>query len=152
VSYHVTILRTKGKQSIPITAEEVLALAAAFPQWEYDAGQNALVSRESSETDPALWFSDGELWTKNPSEDTLSTMLEFAAHIGARVRGDELETYRTPTESYLHPDDAEAKSASEAHTGMLIGRTRLKSIALRAAVVGAFALIALLFVKLGFLK
>ena len=41
-------------------------------------------------------------------------MLDLAAPLGARVRGDEGETYRTPTESYVHPDDARRARADDA--------------------------------------
>ena len=129
-----------------------MALPAAFPGWAWDASQRALVSRDGGRSAAALWFSEGELWTKNPSQDTLTTMLEFAAHLGARVRGDELETYRTPTESYSHPDDAQAKDESDAYTRALKRRTRLKSIALHAAIFGIFALLVVVFAKLGWLK
>lgn len=148
MSYHVTILRTKGKRSVPITQEEVLALAAAFPEWTYDAEQKALVLGKGKQA-PALWFAKGELWTKNPSEDTLTAMLALARELGARVRGDELETYRTATQSYLHPDDARAKAESDADTRALIRRTRLRSLALHAAIFGSFALLIVLFAKLG---
>jgi hypothetical protein len=100
----------------------------------------------------ALWLSNDELWTKNPTEATLSVMLQFATHLGARVRGDELETYRTPTETYLHPDDAAAKDEGKRDTRALIRRTRLKSLALHAAIFGSFALLILLFAKLGFIR
>jgi hypothetical protein len=150
VSYHVSILKTRGKRTIPITPEDVQSLARTFPGWTYDVRRETLAFEGDNSV--ALWLSDGELWTKNPSEDTLSTMLQFAAHLGARVRGDELETYRTATESYLHADDVQAKNESDADTRALIRRTRLRSIALHAAIFGGFGLLILLFAKLGWLK
>jgi hypothetical protein len=52
-------------------------------------------------------FSEGELWTSNPSMPLLEPMIELAGYLGARVRGDELETYRTVDDRYIHPDDRE---------------------------------------------
>ena len=114
--------------------------------------QDALVSVDESEEAPTLWFSDGELWAKNPSNDTVTSMLRLAAHLGARVRGDELETYRTATESYLHPDDAEAKTESDAEGQALIRRTRLKQWAFNAILLGGFISVIVLLKKIGFLE
>lgn len=50
---------------------------------------------------------DGELWASNPSEPLLALMIELAGYLDARVRGDELETYRTVDDTYIHPDDRE---------------------------------------------
>lgn|SRR5574341_342236 len=151
MSYHVTILRTSGKRAIPITKEEVVGLAKAFPEWKYDVNQDALVSVSESDEAPALWFSDGELWTKNPSNDTVTSMLALAKHLGARVRGDELETYRTANNTYLHPDDAGAKEESEADLQAWRRREQLKLWAIRATVIGVAALLGFLLKKFGFL-
>jgi hypothetical protein len=150
VSYHVSILRTTGKRTVAITPEDVQSLAREFPGWTYDVGRKTLASE--AEDGVALWLSNSELWTKNPSEATLGVMLQFATRLGARVRGDELETYRTATETYLHPDDAAAKAKANTDTRALIRRTRLKSLALHAAIFGSFALLILLFAKLGFIR
>jgi len=152
MSYHVTILRTNGKRTIPITKEEVVGLAKAFPEWKYDVDQNALVSVDESDEAPALWFSDGELWTKNPSNDTLTSMLALAKHLGARVRGDEHETYRTANDTYLHPDDAETTEEPEADLRVWRRRERLKLWSIRAAVVGVAALLGFLLKKFGFIS
>ena len=151
MSYHVAILRTEGGRAIPITKEEVLKLAAAFPAWRYDEDQDALVSLEGAEA-PALWFSDGELWTKNPSRETLEAMLQFAKYIRGRVRGDELETYRTPTESYLHPDDATAKAESDAYGQALVRRMRIKQWTFNALLLGGFVAVILFLKRMGFLE
>jgi hypothetical protein len=149
MSYHVTILRTSGKQTVPITKEEAVGLPKAFPDWKYDSDQDALVSATGNE---ALWFSDGELWTKNPSNDTVTSMLALAEHLGARVRGDELETYRTATETYLHPDDAEAKVESDADLEAWSRREKLKLWVIRFAVIGLAVLLGILLKKSGVLK
>lgn len=152
MSYHVTIVRTNGKRTIPITKEEVVGLAKAFPEWTYDEDQEALVSVDESDEAPALWFSDGELWTKNPSNDTVTSMLALAKHLGARVRGDELETYRTANDTYLHPDDAEKNEESEADLQAWRRREQLKLWTIRATVIGVAALLGFLLKKFGFLK
>jgi hypothetical protein len=49
---------------------------------------------------------DGQLWTTNPDDDEIETMLQVARRLNARVRGDELETFSSVRETYVHPDDA----------------------------------------------
>ncbi len=141
MGYHLTILRTDGKRTISITRSEVEALAGAFPEWRYDATQDALVSTDDSKEAPALWLSDGELWTKNPSDTTIAAMLKLAEHLKARVRGDEHETYRGVAETYTHPDDAELRAWAR--------REQLRLWAMRAALVGGAALLGFLLKKFG---
>lgn len=151
MGYHVTILRTSGDRTIPIEKDEVAGLAKNFPEWKYDADQEALISADDSEEAPALWFSDGELWTRNPSNETITSMLALATHLGARVRGDELETYRTAEETYLHPDDKQTKQDSQAELRAWERRETLKLWMIRAGVIGAAALTGFLLKKYGFI-
>lgn len=46
-----------------------------------------------------LIYQDGIVWAKNPSS------LVIAGSLDGRVRGDNLEIYRTPNETYAHPND-----------------------------------------------
>ncbi len=150
MGYHLTILRTDGKRTISITRSEVEALAGAFPEWRYDATQDALVSTDDSKEAPALWLSDGELWTKNPSDATIAAMLKLAEHLKARVRGDEHEIYRSVAETYTHPDDADRQgSASAAELRAWARREQLRLWAMRAALVGGAALLGFLLKKFG---
>jgi hypothetical protein len=152
LGYHVTILRTQGKQAIPITKDEVLSLAAAFPEWEYDPDQEALISVGTRDGAPALWLSEGKLWTTNPSEETIVSMLALAKHLEARVRGDEFETYRTLDEPYIHPDDAQEKAKAHAEVQALIRRTRRKSWLLNGAIFLSFISMIIVLKKIGFLE
>jgi hypothetical protein len=109
MSYHVTILRTRAGVAHPLSREEVLAAASARPEVRCDLSSDdglTVVLKAADPESPVLWFRDGELWTKNPDEETLAFMVSFASELGARVRGDEFETYRTVDETYVHPDDA----------------------------------------------
>jgi hypothetical protein len=110
MGYHVHILRTKSAQVLPITKDEVrqavipmrgrLSVMPDKPElWLY---QPAL-SEESEIV--AFDDNDGSLWTASPSDPLLSLMIELAGKLNARVRGDELETYLSLEETYVHPDD-----------------------------------------------
>lgn len=40
-----------------------------------------------------LWWSDGNIYTKNPDKPTVHKMIEIARKLGARVQGDDEEFY-----------------------------------------------------------
>jgi hypothetical protein len=110
MGYHVTILRTRGKESLPIAEDDIERAASALPGWRYDRAERTLHADGGLQ----LWFADGELWTKNPDDTALARMIALADALGARVRGDEGETYRTPDDAYAHPDDEDERRAAAA--------------------------------------
>lgn len=110
MGYHVTILRTRGKVSLPIAEDEIERAAATVPGGRYDRAERTLHADGGLQ----LWYQDGELWTKNPDDDAIEQMIALADALGARVRGDEGETYRSLDDSYTHPDDEEAHRATAA--------------------------------------
>ena len=60
---------------------------------------------QSKYPDPWLEWFDGYIYTKNPDEPILSKMLEIATALGAKVQGDDLETYRSANfEDCYHED------------------------------------------------
>lgn len=109
MGYHVSIVRTvKGKGGI--SAEEVtgkLGRELGFSVQLTSSGAIEQVYKQIDGQEMLLFFDDGRLWTKNPSEATLRAMIDIAGALGdgARVRGDEGETYVTVDETYTHPDD-----------------------------------------------
>lgn len=56
-----------------------------------------------------LFLIDGRLQIRNPNEATLSWMLTIADELGGRVVDNTAKTYRNPRETYVHPDDLEAR-------------------------------------------
>lgn len=106
MGYHVSIVRTQGGQAVPIRLNEAKALLLGGADWEFLPEQLAFVARDPGLEDQALWFHDGELWTKSPSTGLLAKMIDIAKALDARVRGDELETYQSTEVWYTHPDDA----------------------------------------------
>lgn len=145
MGYHLSILRTNGKQNIPIDQMEIESLPGAFPEWQFDTKQIALVSVDDRDDAPALWFTDGQLWTTNPSDETIASMITLANKLGARVRGDEFETYRTVNETYVHPDDMETLGELQSESKSLAKSSKLRSLLFRvlaalAGILVAFAL------------
>ena len=146
MGYHVTILRSANGAELPIAWSEIETLAEHFP--------GACLVRSPHNSDPTaatfvvtrdgvehcLWYTDGTLWAKTPDERTLAVMLDIAAALNARVRGDELETYRSDGSSYFHPDDAAALRAAKEADAQL--RRRMQFWNWLRIAVGAILLVA----------
>lgn len=114
MGYHLTILRTNAGKSLPITEAEFAAAVARIPSLRLDDDQRSARYVRGGELRSTLSLSEeGEVWTNTAEEDVLSVMLELAAPLKARVRGDENETYRSVSDAYVHPDDAEEVEAAE---------------------------------------
>lgn len=139
MGYHVTILRTADGAQEPITRSELLGAVARHPELQVREADATLeiTAAPPAEDNFLLIWQDGEIWTKNPSDDLLVLMLRLADDLGARVRGDELETYRAPDETYVHSDDraaVEQNAAAARRVAVRARRGRWVRVALVAAV------------------
>ena len=147
MGYHVHIIRTCDGKTIPITEEEVSRLLSGSRDFRMNQDVNGKPIVELScdeELPPCLWFSDGELWTKNPDERTIDAMCKLAALLGGRVRGDELETYRSSSEYYSHPDD-EAERVETAHISKeTLIRTKRDTFVMNCCIFGTFLVLGLI--------
>jgi len=85
-----------------------------------------------------MYLDEGKLWVKNPSASFLATMIELAEKLSARVRGDEFETYRSPDETYEHPDDLELINARNMTLRRLIQIHQRRSWIVRALTIIGF--------------
>lgn len=74
---------------------------------------------------------------------TLVLLLELAGLLHARVRGDELETYRTADETYVHPDDRAELAAVKRATSDILRQARARRLRRDAILIGVFLLICL---------
>lgn len=146
MSYHVTIVRTKGHSRIAITLDEVKAVISSFPDLaavRAREGDLELSRISLGPASPLLIYEDGEIWTGTPDRDTLQLMLDLAARLNARVRGDEMETYRTPEDTYHHPDDLEKIQEADVLTKRMLRTRRLKGWSLYGAILLVFILLGL---------
>jgi hypothetical protein len=108
LGYHVYIFRTDAGTRQPITGEEVQrAIVPMAGRLEVFPGAKELwlYQPELGDESEILVLDDGELWAKSPGETFIALMIELAGHLGARVRGEELETYRSLDDVHIHPDD-----------------------------------------------
>lgn len=106
MGYHLTILRTASGQISPISLHEFTTAATSVDGLMLDESGETVRLICNGVLRATIVFDDGTIRTNIADDDVLRIMLELARKLDARVRGDEGETYRSPSESYLHPDDA----------------------------------------------
>lgn len=105
MGYNVTIIRTVAGRRQDIPPQDLAAALSTVSGWKYERNTGTL-EREAGE-EKGFWLdvTSRELEAKEPTEPQIALMIELANALSARVRGDDLETYRTPTETYVHVDD-----------------------------------------------
>jgi hypothetical protein len=113
MGYHLTILRTHAGESVPITEDEFADAVARVASLQLDEDRQTARYVRSDELRSTITLTDGEAWTNTAEEDVLTVMLELAALLKARVRGDEGESYQSVSETYVHPDDASDVTSAE---------------------------------------
>ena len=145
MGYHVAIVRTNGEDVSPLSEHEITEAAKESAVLSFDG--EFLFKRG----DVFLSFSNGELWLKNPGESEIEDMVALASKLKARVRGDELETYRSATESYTHPDDARLLASLQLQTKALKAATKRRQWLLNGSVLAFFVLLIVVFKILGWL-
>jgi hypothetical protein len=142
MGYHVSILRSANSKFLTIGLDEARAAASTHgwsfkeqpPSFEFKTGENTCTLR----------YSHGELWTKSPDEQGIALMLTLAVSLGARVRGDEYETYTSPEDTYNHPDDIALQKEDEAKSLELLRRDTLSPAKMRYYIIGFFILLGIL--------
>ena len=148
MGYHVEILRTQGDQLLPISKNELESLVSCTPNLRIEEsmlGEADLLFLQGDREICRLTLQHGRLWTKNPEEEEMLAMLDIAPKLNARVRGDELETYRSLHEYYVHPDDEKALRKLKEESSRSIKISHRKTIIINAIIFGIFILIALIF-------
>jgi hypothetical protein len=105
MGYDVSILKTASGRRQRFSEQDFIALTTKFPEWSYDSSSQTLLKQTGEEEGFWLDLSPLELTAKEPNKTQVQLMIEIAQALGGRVRGDDLETYRTPTETFNHPDD-----------------------------------------------
>jgi hypothetical protein len=134
MGYHVNILRGKEPELSPILKSEIEELVKHFPDLRIErpisksAELDLVISKDGADIS-RFTLQDGKIWTKNPDEIGIQAMINIAKYLGARVRGDEFETYESLDNTYIHPEDRdEARFAQEKSAAYLTQHNRTKTI------------------------
>jgi hypothetical protein len=142
MGYHLTIVRSARGRKLPISFDEARAAALALGGWQCDDDPQQLTFTTEAGA-VTLWHERGTLWTSSPEEGAWPPMLDLAQRLGARLRGDEFETYRSRDETYTHPDDVLLRRQADAAGEDVLAQSRRQNDRMRYAVMGFFVLLAL---------
>lgn len=152
MSYLVKIVRTKSGQMIPIQWLETTRAAAGVSGVAVASDETKtlrVTTREvGKDGDYLLYFEEGEIWSKTPTEGVLGVMIALADKLDARVLGEEFESYRTPSDTYVHPDDRLASNVRLEESRKLVENTRKRQILINAMIFGVFVLLGLFVVAM----
>ncbi|AKJ29208.1 hypothetical protein AAW51_2517 [Caldimonas brevitalea] len=119
----------------------MFAATGSSSDWRY-VEQDAAFVKERGDEVLVLWYENGELWTERPEPWMLEALLDLAKRLGARVRGDEFETYETVDRTYFHPDGIQARGDAERESkAMLADHLKTQRI-IRIGIIGCFAALA----------
>ena len=90
-----------------ISLEEWKAFAEFNGNFDYCEPTRTWIWKKDN--DSCLWFieKNGEIWTKNPSDEFLHLLIALASELPARVRGDEGELYKNTGEAYFEENGKE---------------------------------------------
>jgi hypothetical protein len=131
-----------------IALDEVRAAASKLDGWTLDESQHIL-EFTSSNGFVTLRHDDGVLWTSHSEAWQIEPLLAFAELLGARVRGDEFETYLSAETTFFHADDVQLREESEAESNLLISNNKRQDKLIRNVIVGCFVLLGALGFALG---
>lgn len=139
MAYHLTILRSANGLQQPIPRAEALAAARGLPGWSVTGDAEIVFADERGHC--TLWHGDGELWTRLDESWIIEPMLQLAAALNARVRGDEFETYAGPQETYAHPDDKRLAQLARTDSAQLLAAHVAEQRRIRYAIWAFFAVL-----------
>ena len=93
----------------PISAEEWLAMVASDPELQIDQqnGPYFAIWKGKSDGSDSGWFdwSAGRISTKNPDRAVLGKMLQLAGKLGAKILGDDGESYSSTDQGSDKPEE-----------------------------------------------
>ncbi|MDP1633742.1 MAG: hypothetical protein Q8L69_03545, partial [Gallionellaceae bacterium] len=138
----VTILRSSQGKQHPISLNEAVSAAKGIEGWSYSENPPTF-EYSNAEGTCALWYQDGELWTKNPEKWCINAMLVLARRLEARVRGDEWETYDAD-KTYLHADDISLRAEEEFKSKALLSSELKQQRFIRNAIIGFFVVLGII--------
>lgn len=113
MSHRVAVVRTP-----PIAYDEFVRTAAGAAHLVVAAGPDGelrISVLRAGGLVQALDWRDGTIEAIDPESDVLAVLIALADRLGARVRDEDLLSYRTPFETWEHPEDAAARAAYVQH-------------------------------------
>jgi len=148
MGYHLTIIRSSNGKLEIIGLQEARSAAEKSGLWKFEQNPPGF-SLETANGVSRLFFSHGELWVKSPEPWEIDFLVKLANDLGARVRGDEYETYLSRIETYLHPDDKELKEIDVLESSKLLEKGYKSQNRIRNTIIGFFIVLGLVGFTIG---
>ncbi|RLP52931.1 MAG: hypothetical protein D6160_18135 [Ketobacter sp.] len=151
MSYHLTIVRSKGKKQDLVSEQEIFDLINQDSRYSFEDKGNYLNIKKTPKFGEDYYFiyQNGELWIKNPEPAHIEQFIELANILGGRVRGDELETYKAANETYFHPDDKSLIEQAKQISRSTKRRRNKRQILINGGIFAFFLVLALFVIVLG---
>lgn len=149
MGYHVRILRRQNGNKVPIKRSDIEAVVSASANLRIEPPRSAaeelyLVITQDGKDISWLPLQQGELWTKNPDQDELQAMINVARLLGARVRGDEFETYRSVNDTYFDLADSEERAKAQQESERLLRPLRRQESRIRLFIILFFMVLGII--------
>ncbi len=144
MGYHLSIIRTKNREYDPIQLDELRSSVISNLGFTLDETQSPPSLLFPGNTPIVAWYSDGEIWAKNPSNHTIDQMITLAQKLNARVRGDEFKTYESSSKTYQHPDDFILEKRERANSMSLFQDDQRRQKYIRYVIIVSFILLGIL--------
>jgi hypothetical protein len=111
MAYRVELVASPPR---PITWDELARATGSLPGWKAHDREQELRLTEQSRLLTRITLHQGEASAKLPDERALAALIRLATQVGLRIRGDDGESYRSATETFVHPDDADLHDSTPA--------------------------------------
>lgn len=151
MGYNVSILRKRGGVVGVINEEEVIDAAKNLPNVSVEAFKSGSMPwlKIAIDGDAALILActGGVWWAKTPDDRQLILMISLAEMLGARVRGDDFETYRSVSQTFLHDDDIEERNESLIAGRHIVDQAKRRKWLLNGGIIAFFAILAAIVAK-----
>lgn len=146
MGYHVLIIRKLNGLTHQIQKQEVEKLVELTPDARIESPSlnsavlDLIVMQNGID---ACWLTlqNGVLWSKDPEPNEIQIMVALASELGARVRGDNFETYRSADDTYFDAEDAEDRVKSELEGQRILNSSKTEDLKIKIAIVIIFSLV-----------
>lgn len=147
MGYHLSIVKSNSAgESEPIPLDLVQRLPELIKGFELvDPNAKEVLTFEyrDESTHFYLYWHHGELWSEATQSKEINKLIEVAEALDGRLRGDELETYISSTETYIHADDKHHLQNEHRNTGYI---NKWKRLLIRVTPFFIFIIIGIIFV------
>jgi predicted Zn-dependent protease len=115
MTYRISIIRSsqKDRLSFEEIIDTISGLAGFKTNLNGEPPSVTLLRAGGLETELFWNAVECSLFTLKPETDIIAAMIKLAGTLGGRVRGQNFESYTTPFETYVHPEDSDSARRTE---------------------------------------